>query len=105
MEYRKITKKEFLDHAVNNGIALLGVRGCNLAEAITILDSIEIDSLSDIPKTKCTVSGQHLKRGTSHLHLDKNDSIYKAGVFYIVHSFSPADNHCSFESHNCIFYI
>ena len=104
MEYRKITKKEFIDHAVNNGIALLGAKGCSLAEAINILDNAKID-LSTIQKTKCTVTGQHLKRGTSNLHLDKNDSIYKVGDFYIVHSFSRADNHCSFESNNCIFYI
>ena len=104
MEYCKITKKEFIDNAVNNGIALLGAKGCNLAEAINILDNAKID-LKTISKIKCTVSGQHLKRGTSNLYLNGKDMIYKAGIFYIVHSFSPADNHCSFDSNNCIFYI
>jgi hypothetical protein len=103
MEYYKITKKEFINHAVNNGIALLGAKNCNLDEAINIVKNAKIDL--NMPKIKCTVSGQHLKRGTSNLHLSKDDTIYKAGEFYIVYSFSPASNHCSFESHNCIFYI
>lgn len=103
MEYNKITKKEFINHAVSNGIALLGAKGCSLNEAINILDSAKID-LSTVSRVKCTVAGQHLKRGTSNLHLGKDDTIYKAGDFFIVYSFSPADSHCSFDSYNCIFY-
>jgi hypothetical protein len=103
MEYHKITKKEFIDHAVNDGIALLGAKGCDLDEAINIVKNAKIDL--NIPRIKCTVSGQHLKRGTSNLRLDKNDTIYKAGDFYVIHSFTPAGNGCNFKSNNCIFYI
>lgn len=99
----KITKKAFLDHAVLNGIALLGSRGCDLNTALEIIKNTTLD-LSTITRIKCTVSRKHIKRGTYNLYLDSSDTIYKEGEFFIVHSFIAAHDHYTCDSHHCVFY-
>lgn len=102
---KQITKQEFFKIATSEGLGLLGAKGCTLDEGRkTCMDNAYKD-FSSIEKIICSVKGQHLVRGTSNLHLDKHDKVFKICKFIVVYSFIPAGNGANFDSHNCIFYI
>lgn len=100
----RITKEAFYRHATSKGLALLMAKGLPLEETKILLGKHLNDNFA-IQRTICTRKGNRLYRGESSLTLDKNDTIYQYGQFFIVHTFTSKDNRCSFDSYNTIIYI
>lgn len=101
---KKITKEAFYRHATNKGLVLLGLKGITLDEAQALLNN-HLHDVFDVQRTICTRKGNRLYRGNSSLTLDKDDTVYQYGQFFIVHTFTPKGHGCNFDSYNTIIYI
>jgi transcription termination factor Rho len=94
----KKTKKEFLENAKENGIAMLGTTKRSLEEIAKFIEEelkVSYNGLRD----DCCVSGQTLRRKfikngqeiTSNLHLTRNELIYYHPLgYWVVNTIEPA---------------
>jgi len=101
----KITKVSFMKHAEDSGLALIGtLNNKTLEETQEILDLPKNTDLQGEPVECFIRSSTHLQRGTSHLHLETTDSVYRHKQFTIIHSVYPATAGMN-ELHTSIVYI
>lgn len=90
----KVTKTSFLKHATEHGLCLLGVTSKPLNELEKILDEAPVMGPE---RDVCTVKGNHLTRITvegreSHLHLTKDETVYKHKDFFCIHTVIEPDS-------------
>ena len=103
---KKISKKAFVNYACTSGVALLATTQKPLAEVKKHLESrVDDFELHDVETTICTRTHDGFKRGESYLGLNgKHRTVYKLGVFYIVHCFTPAGVNSNFDYELSVIY-
>lgn len=94
----KKTKKEFLENAKENGLAMLGTTKRSLEEIVLFIEEHYDNKPYNGLRDDCSYCGQTLKRKfirggqeiTSHLHLTRNELIYYHPLgYWIVNTIIP----------------
>jgi hypothetical protein len=96
-ESKHISKKEFAQFALKNGLSLVGSpwnRGMDEIHALIDEKGESVLMALGGKRDKVTGNAQHLKRvksdgGSSHLRLGKEDKIYAYGNFFLVRGEHP----------------
>jgi transcription termination factor Rho len=105
------TKKEFLENAAANGLAMLGTTKKSLEEITKFIEEIKIPYNGS--RDDCSYCGQTLKRKfirdgqeiTSHLHLTRNELIYYHPLgYWIVNTIIPEKSQAQPRFENNIIY-